>query len=82
MSAVQQQHYQTQMAIITQEVQKQSGDQVQQALQTLEREAAVVRQDLGGLRNWTGGAGSDAAAMVRCCRAGLQRFQATDRRED
>ena len=44
----------TYMGLIAQEVQSQSGAQVQQALQTLQQEAAGVRHDVETLRNYTG----------------------------
>ena len=56
-SAQQQQVQQNQMVMIAQEIQKQSGDQVQQALQTLEQHATVACQELEGQKNWMGGHG-------------------------
>ena len=60
-----QQLQQTQMTTITRELQKQAGVQAQQTLQTLEREAAVARQELEGLRTWMRGTRSGVAAMGR-----------------
>ena len=45
---------QEQMNMIAQEIQRQSGDQVQQTLQSLQQEAAVARQELEGLKKWLG----------------------------
>ena len=60
MEAMRNQHeqaQQNQIAMITQEIQKQSGAQVQQALQNLDQQAAVAKQELDGLRSWMGGNG-------------------------
>ena len=45
---------QEQMNMIAQEIQRQSGVQVQQTLQALQQEAAVARQELEGLKKWLG----------------------------
>ena len=55
LSARQQQVQQSQMGMIAQEVEKQSGIQVQATLHILEQEAATARQGLEGLRSWMGG---------------------------